>query len=146
VYSSFAFSSNDQSPPANGEGTVTNTNCSTGAWSCIDRQQAIVGMVGWHNAVSGTSVAHWWSDGSNAIAFSRGARGFVAINNGDSTMTRTLTTGLPAGRYCDVIHGSYAGGSCRGPTVTVDGSGRATVRVAARDAVAIDVNAARPYR
>lgn len=146
VYSSFVFSSNDQSPPASSEGAVTDTNCSTGAWSCIDRQQAIVGMVGWHNAVSGTLVAHWWSDGSNAIAFSRGARGFVAINNGNSTMSRTFTTGLPAGRYCDVVHGRYAGGSCRGPTVIVDGSGRATVRIAARDAVAIDVNAARPYR
>jgi alpha-amylase len=146
VYSSFSFSSNDQSPPANIEGRITNTNCSTGAWSCVDRKQAIGGMVGWHNAVSGTSVADWWSDGKNAIAFSRGAKGFVAINNGDSAITQTFSTGLPAGRYCDVIHAGYARGSCSGRTIIVDGSGRATVTVAAKDAVAIDVNVARSCR
>ena len=55
VYSSFTFSGNDQSPPADGSGFVTATDCgSTGTWLCQDRQQATLGMVGWHNAVAGT--------------------------------------------------------------------------------------------
>jgi alpha-amylase len=141
VYASFAFSNNDQSPPADGSGMVTGTDCANGAWVCMDRNQAIVGMVGWHNAVAGTSVANWWSDGSNAIAFSRGSSGFVVINNEASAVTRTFATGLPAGTYCDVVHGQYANGSCLGPVVTVDGSGRATVAVDAHDAVAFDVAA-----
>lgn len=141
VYASFTFSSNDQSPPDNSDGTVTNTNCGNGTWSCTDRQQAIVGMVGWHNAVSGTSVANWWSDGSNEIAFSRGSKGFVVINNESAAGTRTFATGLPAGKYCDVVNGSYANGSCSGPVITVDSAGHATIPVPAYGAVAIDVAA-----
>ncbi|MDT5041289.1 MAG: hypothetical protein QOE51_2274, partial [Actinoplanes sp.] len=37
------------------------------------------------------------------------------------------------------IHGDSSGGACSGPTVTVNGSGRATVTVAAKDAVALYV-------
>jgi alpha-amylase len=139
VYASFTFGNNDQSPPADGNGFVTNTDCGNGAWACTDRAQAVVGMVGWHNAVAGSSVANWWSDGGNAISFSRGSAGFVAIDNEGSALTRTFTTGLPAGTYCDVIHGSGSGGSCTGPSVTVDGSGNASITVQAHDAVAIDV-------
>jgi alpha-amylase len=141
VYASFTFGNNDQSPPADGNGFVTDTNCGNGAWACTDRTPAIVGMVGWHNAVAGSAVANWWSDGSNAIGFSRGSAGFVAINNEGSALTRTFATGLPAGTYCDVIHGSALGGTCTGPSVTVDGSGNASITVPAGDAVAIDVAA-----
>jgi alpha-amylase len=86
-------------------------------------------------------VANWWSDGSNAIGFSRGSAGFVAINNEGSALTRTFATGLAAGSYCDVIHGSASGGRCTGPSVIVDGSGNASITVPAGDAVAIDVAA-----
>jgi len=141
VYASFTFGNNDQSPPADGNGFVTDTNCGNGAWACTDRAPAIVGMVGWHNAVAGNAVANWWSDGNNAIGFSRGSAGFVAINNEGSALTRTFATGLPAGTYCDVIHGSALGGTCTGPSVTVDGSGNAGITVPAGDAVAIDVAA-----
>jgi len=141
VYASFTFGNNDQSPPADGNGFVTDTNCGNGAWACTDRAQAIVGMVGWHNAVAGNAVANWWSDGNNAIGFSRGSAGFVAINNEGAALTRTFATGLAAGSYCDVIHGSASGGRCTGPAVTVDGSGNASITVPAGDAVAIDVAA-----
>jgi alpha-amylase len=143
VYASFAFSNNDQSPPADNSGMVTGTDCANGAWVCTDRNQVILGMVGWHNAVAGTPVANWWSDGRNAIAFGRGSSGFVVINNDASAATRRFATGLPAGRYCDVVHGQYTNGSCTGPVVTVDGSGWATVAVAGHDAVAFDVAARR---
>jgi alpha-amylase len=98
-------------------------------------------MVGFHNAVAGTPVTNWWDDGSSRIAFGRGGKGFVAINNETGTMTETLQTGLPAGSYCDVVHGAAAGGGCTGPTVTVGSDGTAQVSVAPTDAVAIDVAA-----
>ena len=47
-----------------------------------------------------------------------------------------MQTGLPAGTYCDVIHGSVSHGACRGPTVTVAASGSATITVPAKDSVA----------
>ncbi|WP_232247615.1 carbohydrate-binding module family 20 domain-containing protein [Kitasatospora azatica] len=137
VYSGFSFSSNDQSPPADANGYVTATDCSSSAWVCTDRNQGIANMVGWHNAGKGRPVANWWS-GSNAIAFSRGSAAWVAINNSGSALTRTFATGLAAGTYCDVIHGDLqTGGGCGGPTVTVNAAGQATVTVGAGDAVAL---------
>jgi alpha-amylase len=139
VYSGFNFNGSDDSPPSDSSGHVTGTNCSSGWQNCLDR--TLGGMVGWHNAVKGTSVANWWSDGSNQIAFGRGAKGYVAINNSGSALSRTFATGLPAGTYCDVIGGGVSGGRCTGTAVTVDGSGNATFQVNPGSAVAIDVAA-----
>jgi alpha-amylase len=144
VMSSFSFSDNDASPPADGNGYVTAVACGSG-WECQHRQRAIRNMVGFHNATrSDATVGNWWSDGSNAIAFSRGTNGWVAVNNGGGAVgSRTFATGLPAGTYCDVIHGDFnaSASTCSGPTVTVNGSGQATLGVAAKDAVALHVNA-----
>ncbi len=140
VYAGFDFANRDDSPPADGSGHVTDTTCGSG-WECTDRIPGVAAMVGWHNTVSGTPVADWYDDGSNLIAFSRGAKGWIAINNEDAAQTKTFATGLPAGSYCDVIHGSATGGNCSGPSVTVDSSGNATVQVPAHDAVAVDVAA-----
>ena len=118
---------------------MTATDCgSAGSWLCQDRQQATVGMVGWHNAVAGQPVASWWSDGNNVISFSRGSAGFVTINNTYAAVTRTFSTGMAAGTYCDVIHGTASGSTCTGPLVTVDGSHNATIKVPAQGAVAFD--------
>ncbi|MFE0464730.1 carbohydrate-binding module family 20 domain-containing protein [Kitasatospora sp. NPDC058965] len=138
VYSGFNFNASDDSPPADANGYVTNTDCSNG-WTCTDRNQGVANMVGWHNAAQGQSVANWYDDGSNLIAFSRGSKAWIAINNEGSTVTKTYATGLAAGTYCDVIHGDYtaATGACSGPTVTVDANGNATVSVAAKDSVAL---------
>ncbi|MEU3505286.1 carbohydrate-binding module family 20 domain-containing protein [Streptomyces hundungensis] len=138
VYSGFRFTTNDDSPPADAHGYVTDTDCSSGAWNCTDRDQGIANMVGWHNAAKGQSVANWWDNGNNAIAFSRGNAAWVAINNSGSAVTQTFSTGLAAGTYCDVIHGAPAsGGTCSGPAVTVGSSGQATVTVGAGDSVAL---------
>jgi alpha-amylase len=139
VYSGFDWTNSDDSPPADSNGHVTNTTCGSG-WECTDRWQPVVGMVGFHNATKGQPVANWWDDGSNAIAFGRGASGWVAINKEGSALTRTFATGLPAGTYCDVITGGASGGTCKGGAVTVDGSGNATVTIPANDAVAIDTS------
>jgi alpha-amylase len=138
VYSGFNFNGSDDSPPADSSGRVTGTDCSSG-WQCLDR--TLGGMVGWHNAVSGTAVTNWWSDGSSQIAFGRGAKGYVAINNSGGTLNRTFATGLPAATYCDVISGKVSAGRCTGTAVTVDGSGNATFQVNPGSAVAIDVAA-----
>jgi alpha-amylase len=137
VYASFAWTTPDDSPPSDGNGMITNTDCANG-WVCVDRYTGVANMVGWHNFVGKAPLANWYDDGANLIAFSRGHKGWIAINNATSAATRTFSTGLARGMYCDIIHGNFAHGSCSGPTVTVDAGGNATVSVPAKDAVAFD--------
>ena len=139
VLSDYAFSSYDQGPPSAGGNAIATPSCGSGTWECEQRWPAIAGMVGWHNAAGTTPVANWWSDGSDAIAFSRGSAAWVAINAESAPVTETFSTGLPAGVYCDVISGAAGAGGCTGGTVTVNAAGQATVTVPAKGAVGIDV-------
>jgi alpha-amylase len=139
VYASFTWTTSDDSPPSDANGLITATDCSSTAWACVDRDQGVVGMVGWHNQVGTAPVTNWWDDGQNLIAFSRGHRGWITVNNDPTAHQQTFQTGLPKGTYCDVIHGTLTSGSCSGPTVTVNSHGRASVTVPAKDAVAFTV-------
>lgn len=141
VLSDYAFSSYDQGPPGAGGNSIATPACGAGTWECEQRWPAIAGMVGWHNAAGTASVANWWTDGSDAIAFSRGSAAWVAINAENAPVTETFSTGLPAGTYCDVISGPAAAGGCTGSTVVVNAAGQATVTVLAMGAVGIDVAA-----
>ncbi|MEU4092258.1 carbohydrate-binding module family 20 domain-containing protein [Streptomyces sp. NPDC026673] len=129
VHSGYEFSDNDAGPP-NG-GTVN--ACYSDGWKCQHAWPQIAGMVGFRNAVAGTAVTNWWSNGNNAIAFGRGSKGYVAINHESGSLTQTFTTSLPAGTYCDVQHG--------GATYTVGSDGRFTATIGAHDAVALYVGA-----
>ena len=129
VMSGYAFSDTDIGPPSMGP-----QNCTNGAWVCQHRWANIANMVGFRNYVDGTSVANWWDNGNNQIAFSRGDRGFVVINNEGGTLIQTLYTGLPAGDYCNVLAGEDA---CSGEIISVDANGYATFNVAADSATAI---------
>ncbi|MFE2543557.1 carbohydrate-binding module family 20 domain-containing protein [Actinacidiphila glaucinigra] len=129
VYSGYEFSDNDAGPP-NG-GTVN--ACYSDGWKCQHAWPQIAGMVGFRNAVAGTAVTNWWSNGNNAIAFGRGSKGYVAINHESGPLTQTFTTSLPAGTYCDVQHS--------GATYTVGSDGRFTATIGANDAVALHTGA-----
>ncbi|MGW7520539.1 alpha-amylase [Streptomyces sp. NPDC054796] len=98
VHSGYEFGDNDAGPP-NG-GTVD--ACWLSGWKCQHAWPEIQSMVGFRNAVRGTDVRGWWDNGNDAIAFSRGTKGFVAINHEGSSLTRTYSTSLPDGTYCDV--------------------------------------------
>ncbi|MDQ2837431.1 MAG: alpha-amylase family protein [Actinomycetota bacterium] len=138
VYSGFDFVTSDDSPPADANGFVTDTSCGNG-WECTDRITGVANLVAWHNIAGNAPVSNWYDDGTNLIAFSRGHRAWISINNEITAQIHTFATGLPAGRYCDVIHGNSSHGSCTGPTITVDRHGLAQVQVPAKDSVAIDV-------
>jgi alpha-amylase len=96
----------------------------------------VANLVGFHHYVGDARLRHWWDDGQNVIAFSRGNKGWIAINNGSTGFTRTFQTGLPRGTYCDISHGDYRNGTCTGATVRVNRLGRASVTVPAKEAVA----------
>ncbi len=142
VMSSYEFSSRDQGPPSDASGRTTDATCFTGGWRCEHRWQVIANMVGFHNAVTGTAVVNWYDDGGDHIAFGRGSAGYLTINDEDAAVTgRSYHSDLPAGRYCDVIHGDHTGDSCTGPVITVAADGWFRADVPAHDAVAIHVGA-----
>ncbi|KAB5588411.1 Glycoside hydrolase family 13 protein [Ceratobasidium theobromae] len=125
VLSSYTFSNNDDGSPSSGAGSCSGSGGANG-WQCQHRWTAIAGMVKWRNGVSG-SVNNW----------SAGTSGFVVINNADSAWTKTFTTPLAAGSYCDMISGDAgSSGTCTGASYTVSG-GTFTATVPARSAIAL---------
>jgi alpha-amylase len=109
-----------------------------GQWVCEHRDPYIASMVGFRRVVAGSDVNHWWDNGANAIAFSRGDKGFVAINRESAPVTATITTGLAAGTYCDLLTGGRNGTVCVGTSVTVNASGTVQLTLATNSAIAID--------
>ena len=81
---------------------------------------------------------HWWDNGRNAIAFSRGNKGFVAINRESTVVTATVATGMPPGTYCDLLTGGLSGVACVGTPVVVDATGAVQLDLQPNTAIAID--------
>ena len=153
VLSGYAFSCPGESskgPPSDAGGNTSDVACApvmeaatTGQWTCEHRDPSFRTMVGFRHVVAGTTINRWWDNGANAIAFSRGDRGFVAINNEASAQEIAATTGLAAGTYCDRLTGGLAAGACAGTPVVVDAAGAVRIRLEAGTAVAIDVTTRR---
>jgi alpha-amylase len=136
VMSSFTFSNPDTGPPAAAGGTTSAVNCSAG-WACEHRLRTTANLVGFHNAVAGTAVNNWWTNGTNQIAFGRGSVGYTSFNRSSGALTRVFASALPAGTYCDVANADYTGGNCTGTTVTVNSSGQFTATVPANGMIAL---------
>jgi alpha-amylase len=126
VMSSYRFSDSDQGPPStrpvDGQG-----RCGA-EWVCEHRDPAIAAMVVFRNRTHGEPVTNWTQLGPAAIAFSRGDRGFVAINAGTSAVTARVFAGLSPGRYTDIL------GADNGP-----GDGRAELIVGEDRFVTIEI-------
>lgn len=78
-------------------------------------------------------VKSWWDNGNNQIAFSRGNRAFIAINNDDVGMNVELQTNLQSGSYCDAISGVRLNNLCTGKTINVDSQGLARIIINSND-------------
>jgi alpha-amylase len=149
ILSSFAFAcpvGNSMGPPSDAAGNTNNVTCASsletaviGQWVCEHRDLSIRNMVGFRRVVAGSDINHWWDDGANAIAFSRGDKGFVAINRETTPLATAVTTGLAAGVYCDLLTGGRGPAGCLGTRVTVDASGVVQLQLNPNSAIAIDV-------
>lgn len=140
-------------PPADEQGHTLSVSCGDG-WICEHRWPEIANMIEFHNITQGTPiVGHWWDNGNNQIAFARGNRGFVVINNDNTPLNKTLMTGLPSGRYCDVLSmesvsvpideiSNDPSNSCE-YFIVVDAEGKANFDVAPQKAVALHIGARR---
>jgi alpha-amylase len=157
LMSSFAFDRSvgvgrDQGPPSDAMGNTGSiydgngqpagcaavpAQATSGSWVCEHRTPSLVKMMAFRKAVAGAAdITNFWTNGTNQIAFGRGALGFVVINREESALTQTFQTSLPAGTYCDVL-----GPDACGTMVSVDGAGMASITVAAMSAAAFYVGA-----
>lgn len=141
IHSGYEFSSFNQAPATDGQGYVIDPQPGQNGWTFKHAQNNIKNMVGFRVATYGTDVVNKWSsaDGS-ALAFGRGSKGFVAINNGSGQVQREFTTSLPDGTYFNVIKATKSGSTWSGEKVTVSG-GKFTATVAGKDAIALHVDA-----
>ena len=98
-------------------------------WICEHRWRQIYNMVKFRNIAGDELVNNWWDNANNQIAFSRGNKAFLAINNDDYPMEITLQTGLPSGCYCDIISGKKLKNKCTGKIffITSDGNSNITI-------------------
>jgi len=138
VMSSYYFNDHDQGPPATPANART---CADGTtWVCEHRRPAIANMVAFRNAAGSQNISDVVVHGPNTVSFRRAGRAFIMINRDSALWTvAALPTGLPAGRYCNVVVSDDVQ-AC--PLVTVDSSG--TVRglvVEPLSAVALHVHA-----
>jgi alpha-amylase len=148
ILSSFAFdcpAGNSMGPPSDAGGNTIALICAAsletatiGQWVCEHRDPYLRSMVSFRRVVAGTDQNHWWDNGAGAIAFSRGDKGFIAINNENAAVAVNTGTGLPAGTYCDLLTGGLGAGACAGTSVVVDGTGAVQLNLPARSAIAID--------
>jgi alpha-amylase len=148
VLSSYAFDcplGNTRGPPSDPGGLTRDVACASsletaqvGQWVCEHRDPYILHMAAFRRMVAGTAIVDWWDNGANAIAFSRGDKGFVAINNETTATTATVETSLPSGTYCDRLTGGLVGGSCAGTSVVVAAAGTVQLDLPAGTAIAID--------
>jgi alpha-amylase len=148
LMSSYKFSNSDQGPPADTNGNTHSVHHNGEVscfeeWQCEHRWQAIANMVSFRNHTSAKPLTHWWSNSANQIAFSRGDKGFVAINRESTPLNHTFQTDMPPGIYCNVIEGELnaEGTGCTATganaTITVDRHKQATLLVGGMSAIAI---------
>ena len=140
VLSSYAFdcpAGSDMGPPSDANGNTNDVTCASsletvtvGQWVCEHRDPYILRMVSFRKLVAGSDVNHWWDDGANAVAFSRGDKGFVAINREGVPLDTTIATGMVPGTYADALSGG---------SIVVSSAGAIRVQLAANSAIAIDV-------
>ena len=141
----FDYGNTSLGPPSDASGWTLHVTCASsleatviGGWTCEHRDPYIRNMVAFRKYVAGTDQNHWWDDGANAIAFSRGNQGFVAINRDATAVAATVATGMPPGTYCEIIGGGRAGTACAGSQVVVDSTGSVQLNLQPNTAIAID--------
>ncbi|WP_173068366.1 carbohydrate-binding module family 20 domain-containing protein [Phytohabitans houttuyneae] len=143
LMSSYAFGANQaQGPPSSSNGTTSATDCANGQWICEHRNEQVAGMPSFRNATEGTGVSGTVTDGNGRLAFARGSRGYAAFNATGDAWSRTFSTSLPDGTYCNVARGTFNAttGACSGGTIGVAG-GAFTTSIPANRGVALHVNA-----
>jgi alpha-amylase len=151
VMSSFRFNGKDDPIPDRAiwrDGRNTCFDCDS-EWVGQHRWIAISNMVLFRNQTKhAKGVSHVWANG-NQVAFARtyqksreyvASVGFVVINATDQILKHRFETGLPAGKYYNLVVSQLSEGKMHGPTIEVENYGFSTIEVPPFDAVVITID------
>lgn len=149
VMSGYNFNDHDMGPPVQPyKGLeLSPANCSNnpteiGKWNCVHRDNRVANMVGFRNYTANAPLRNWLAEGDNRIAFNRGNKGFVAINNTVANWTKTFNVAMPDSTYCNVLGAAYPDtGICPESAKIIVSNGQATLNIAPNSAVAIHFGA-----
>ena len=148
IMSSFKFTSHDDAIPKSAVWQNGRCTCfdKDSQWIVQHRWDAIANMVLFRSrTIDAPGVSHRWVNG-NQIAFARVsekpgkavvAKGFIAINATAHILRRRFETGLPSGKYYNLIASRLSLGKMHGPLITVEKYGHATIEIGPHDAVAL---------
>lgn len=140
VMSSYQFDDSDQGPPS--IRPVGSDGACNREWVCEHRSPAIVAMVGFRNRTDGQPVTGWRQLGPSAIAFSRGDRGFVAINAGQVAVSASVPVGLAPGRYRNLLEGAVGADGSVQAELVVDREQNVLITLPPLSAIATDAGTA----
>jgi alpha-amylase len=118
VMSSYYFDNSDQGPEH--LSALNEDNSCNEAWVCEHRRHATANMVKFRRETAGTGVTNWAIIDDKVLSFGRGNKGHVIINVSKQAIEIEVPTGLPAGRYCDVIANGVDGQDCTHAQIGVD--------------------------
>jgi len=144
--SSYDFVRDSDGPPATSTGETLpvytemgGSRCGKGSWICEHRAPGLLAMVGFRKEVDGAPLGRWWSSSSGGqIAFSRGEKGWFALNIESKPVAVTLPTSLADGSYCNILDGGKKNSEpgCKGARIEVRG-GVAQVTLMGLSAIAL---------
>ncbi|MEY2988862.1 MAG: hypothetical protein RJB13_2383 [Pseudomonadota bacterium] len=128
LMSSFDFRKDSDGPPSYSDGTTKpvylengESNCKPGLWICEHRDPMLLAMFGFRNEVVDQPLNNWWSSSGGAqIAFSRGDKGWFALNIESKALDVRISTSIPDGTYCNLFSGRKSSSDgCQGQTIEV---------------------------
>ncbi len=146
IMSSYDFVRDSDGPPSTPTGETLPvyteqgfSRCGKGSWICEHRDSGLLSMVGFRKNVESAPVSRWWSSGSGGqIAFSRGEKGWFALNIENKPLAVSVATMVADGSYCNIVEGgkNKVENACNGSRVEVR-NGFAQVTLTAMSAIAI---------
>lgn len=147
IHSGFNFTNRDADAPTASPYDASGNPKINQDWDFVHRWGGIANMVAFRTVTSGQGIDYFVTGTANQVAFARGSKGFVAINNEYSAWNATFQTLLSAGTYCNVVQGVLNANKtdCTGGKVVVGADGKVTLSIAANGgatvpAVALHIN------
>lgn len=139
IHSGFNFTNRDADAPTASPFDASGNPKINQDWDFIHRWSDIANMVAFRTVTNGQGVDNFTTGTGNQIAFNRGTKGFVAINNEYSSWTASFQTLLPAGTYCNVVQGvlNAAASDCTGGKVVVAANGTFTMTIPANGGTSV---------